>query len=282
MRIPDDSAPDRLDRQLARLAGISRAEARRRVELGSVFVDGRRCRVAARSVGPGAVLRLEREATRLPDGEPGFVFRDRWFGVVRKPAGMAVQPTRASVEGTLEAWIRARSGIAYVALHHRLDRDAQGLLAVALHRDANRGLAAAFAQRTAVRRYRMLVHGAPAGGAGEWRHREGRRGAVRCAAPWDGPGREMLSSWSLIEDRSPHSLLEARLSTGRTHQLRLHAAAEGHPIVGDRLYGFGEAGGLRLQAFALELEHPVTGEGMGWELEEPAQWGWTDRASADR
>ena len=82
----------------------------------------------------------------------------------------------------------------------------------------------------------------------------------------------MLSGWSLVEERGPHGLLVARLKTGRTHQLRLQAAAEGHPIVGDRMYGFGEAVGLRLQAFALGLDHPVTGEGMVWELEEPQSW----------
>lgn len=274
MRIPDEAPSDRLDRHLARLAGLSRAEARRRIEAGGVFVEGRRCRVASRRVGPGASIRIESEAPRAVEGEPAWVFRDRWLAVVRKPPGMPVQATRASVADTLEAWLHAQPEVRYVALHHRLDRDARGLLAVALDREANRGLAAAFAQRTAVRRYRMLVHGSPAGGAGQWRHREGRRGDARTAEPWspDGEGREMLSGWSLVEERGPHGLLVARLKTGRTHQLRLQAAAEGHPIVGDRMYGFGEAVGLRLQAFALGLDHPVTGEGMVWELEEPQSW----------
>jgi 23S rRNA pseudouridine1911/1915/1917 synthase len=275
MKIPDDAASDRLDRRLAALQGLSRAEARRRIEEGAVYVDGRRCRIASRQVGPDVAIRLEGAVAPRPvGGEPGWVFRGDSFAVVSKPPGMPVQATRASALGTLEAWLRDQPGVGYVALHHRLDADARGLLAVALDRGANKGLAASFSQRTAVRRYRMLVHGTPAGGAGEWRHREGRRGQVRTAEPWTarGHGREMISSWRLAEERDLHGLLEARLQTGRTHQLRLQAAAAGHPIVGDRLYGFGEAGGLRLQAYALALEHPVTGEGMSWELEEPEGW----------
>ena len=275
MKIPEPSPSHRLDRRLADLEGLSRSEARHRIEDGAVFVDGRRCRVASTRVLPGAAIRLERqEAPRRVEGRPEWIFRDDHFAVVRKPPGMPVQATRASVTGTLEAWLRDQPGVRYVALHHRLDADARGLLAVALDRVANRGLAACFSQRTAVRRYRMLVHGTPPAGAGEWRHREGTRGQARTAEPWtvDGEGREMISSWRLAQERDLHALLEARLHTGRTHQLRLQAAAAGHPIVGDRLYGFSEAGGLRLQAFALALEHPVTREPVGWELEEPEGW----------
>jgi 23S rRNA pseudouridine1911/1915/1917 synthase len=82
----------------------------------------------------------------------------------------------------------------------------------------------------------------------------------------------MKARWTALDRRGSHSLISVALETGRTHQIRLQAAAEGHPIVGDRVYGFGEAGGLRLQASELGLEHPVTGEWMSWELDEPVSW----------
>lgn len=295
MRIPDHADHDRLDRWLATLARITRGEARRRIEQGAVRVDGRRCRIASRIVGPGARLGLERaEPARPPGKQPVVLFRDEYLAVVDKPPGMPVQPTRASVHGTLEEWLLDQAGISYAAFHHRLDRDARGLLAVAIHRDANRGLAAAFAGRTAERRYRVLVNGLPASDSGQWRHIEGLRLGRRTAGPWTEPeagehgaaqgdsaaghpsrrtGREMLASWTLSERRGPHSLLVVRLHTGRTHQVRLQAAAEGLPVVGDRLYGLREDVDLRLQAFALGLAHPVTGAALSWELEEPPEWG---------
>jgi 23S rRNA-/tRNA-specific pseudouridylate synthase len=82
----------------------------------------------------------------------------------------------------------------------------------------------------------------------------------------------MKARWTNEERRAPYSLVTVSLETGRTHQIRLQAAAEGHPIVGDFVYGFGEPGGLRLQACALEIDHPTTGERMQWALPEPANW----------
>ena len=82
----------------------------------------------------------------------------------------------------------------------------------------------------------------------------------------------MRLRWTAGERRGMHSLLTLQLHTGRTHQVRLQCAAQGHPIVGDPRYGFGEAGGLRLQSCCLSLDHPVTGEELSWELKEPADW----------
>jgi len=200
---------------------------------------------------------------------------------VDKPAGMPVQPTRASVQGTLEAWLESQDGVDYVAFHHRLDRDAQGLICAALDRSANKSLARSFQERLAKRRYRVLVHGRPEAADGEWKHRQVRRGRKRKAIDWsdEGEGESMVSRWALVEVRTPYALLEVSLVTGRTHQIRLQAAAEGHPIVGDPVYGFSEGGGLRLQACELQIRHPTTGESMSWTLDEPE--GWRAGAVAD-
>ncbi len=205
---------------------------------------------------------------------PEWVFRDRWLGVVHKPPRVPVQRTRRGIAGTLEAWLAAEPDVHYSALHHRLDAAAQGLVAIALHPHANKGLAAAFRERTAERLYRVLVHRGPKGESGTWEHAEGTERGQRIALPPDAPGagRAMKSSWRLVERRRTKALLEVRLHTGRTHQIRLQAAAEGCPVVGDVPYGFGEAGGLRLQAYRLALEHPVTGGPLSFELPEPQGW----------
>jgi 23S rRNA-/tRNA-specific pseudouridylate synthase len=202
------------------------------------------------------------------------IFRDDVFVVLEKPTGMPTQSTRRGAAGTLEAWLQGQEGVSYTAFHHRLDAAAQGLICAGLDRRANKSLARAFRERLARRSYRALVHGIPSGDAGVWHHLQIERRGRRKALPWE-PGKrgeEMKARWFSLEPRPPHCLITVSLETGKTHQIRLQAAAEGHPIVGDRVYGFGEAGGLRLQASELELEHPLTGERMSWSLEEPESW----------
>ena len=205
---------------------------------------------------------------------PRVLFRDETFVVLEKPPGMPTQSTRRGSEGTLERWLKEQDGVSYTAFHHRLDAAAQGLICAALDQRANKSLARSFRERLAQRRYRALVHGTPASAEGEWHHLQVLRGKRRQALPWarGRKGEEMKSRWTTDERRGPYSLISVALETGRTHQIRLQATAEGHPIVGDRVYGFGEPGALRLQACLLKLAHPVTGEPLSWELPEPESW----------
>ncbi len=285
--LPADAAPDRLDRALAEAWGASRGAARRAIDAGGVYVDGTRCRSASRSVGPGARLEVEPDAEeaaargkeQIAASPPVLVYRDRHVVLVDKPPGVPVSATRQTVHGSVEGWIKDQ-GFAYVALHHRLDREAQGLLVVAVHKAANQGLARAFQDRRARRTYRAVLLGRLEG-QGIWEHDQVQRAGRRVAAPPGRGGQSMRSRWMALRPWGEDTLVRVELDTGRTHQIRLQAAAVGHPVVGDRLYGGAEAGGLRLQAARLELKHPVTGKPLVCDLPIPPSWGGHDEPPQD-
>ncbi len=281
-KVPEGLESGRLDRTLAVVSGMSRGRARRLIDAGGVYVDGKRTLRQTSSVGPGAritaVLHAEevtaRAIDRIARREPYFVHREADYAVLNKPPGIPAQATRASVKGTLESWLREQDGIEYVACHHRLDSSARGLIAVALHTSANRSMARAFQERTAERTYCCVVEGLLKG-EGTWEHdqvqREGKRRAVR---PRREPKKLMRSHWRAISHGETRTLVEVRLETGRTHQIRLQAAAEGHPVVGDLLYGGQDRGGMHLQASALALPHP-TRRGhprVAWDIDPPEEW----------
>lgn len=178
------------------------------------------------------------------------VYRDKWVLVVDKPSGLPSQAPRGGGDNLVDRLSAIES---YVALHHRLDTPASGLLALAVDKRANKGLAAAFRERTAERRYLVVVLGAVSG-IGEW------------TAPLR--GKEARTAWRALAQGGGMSVLEARLHTGRTHQIRLHAAGAGHPVIGDRRHG-GAAGRvwprLALHAWRLTLPHPRTREPLACE-----------------
>ncbi len=176
--------------------------------------------------------------------EPRVVYRDRWLLVVDKPSGLPTQPTRTG-EPNLYDQLAAREP--YVGLHHRLDRPASGLVLLTLDASVNEAIATGFRTHAITRDYRAILWGEAPPSRWTW--------------PIDGlPAATTLE----VEARgSGFTAARLRLETGRTHQIRRHAAHAGHPVVGDRRYG-GEAGDawprLALHAAALHLAHPITGE----------------------
>ena len=174
---------------------------------------------------------------------PPVVYRDPALIVLDKPSGL---PSQAPRGGGRNAFDLVRDHVEYAALHHRLDTPASGLLLMSLRRDANRGLARAFQSRRVSRRYLVVVLGDP-GEAGAW------------TTPIQGRGAE--TRWRRLGCGAGMSLLEAKLITGRTHQVRLHAVGAGHPVLGDRRHG-GAAGRawprLALHAWRMAIEHPLT------------------------
>ncbi len=277
--LPPDSPADRLDRALAALAEISRGEARRWIEAGGVYVGGSRCTRLSQGVGPGdeieavpgSVQAAEKGRAILAATPPDVVFRDRCIAILDKPPGLPVLATRQTTQGTLESWVKDQ-GARYIAFHHRLDREARGLIAVAIDRSANRELAAIFSERRARRSYRAILEG-HLEGEGVWDHglvkRAGQRQAVK-----PGVGKLMRSRFRVLGHRGDRTEVEVRLETGRTHQIRMQCAAVGHPIVGDRLYGDVDPGGLRLQACRLEMPHPTKKGWLRFSLPDP--WAESD------
>ncbi len=203
-----------------------------------------------------------------------IVYEDEHLLVVDKPAGLVVHPARGHREGTLSqllAGVAAGGEPERAGIVHRLDRDTSGLLVVARSEEAHRLLQRALAERRIEREYLALVEGRPPRAAARSRPRSGA--TPGCAPAWPSaatsPARRAPTS-TLERALPEYSLLRVRLDTGRTHQIRVHLQAIGHPVAGDPEYGTPGLLGLErqfLHAARLAFEHPFTGEPL--ELRSP-------------
>jgi 23S rRNA pseudouridine1911/1915/1917 synthase len=271
LRAPPEAAGERLDRFLAAHLG-SRAQAQRRIESGAVSIDGVSARKNVRLHGGetiviGAAVVAEAGA----DGEPAdfvVMYEDPQLIVVDKPAGVVVHPAGPHREGTLSQALAGRGGAGgepwRPGIVHRLDKNTSGLLVVAKGEEAHRRLKAALAAREIVREYLALVEGRPPARTGTIDAPLGRdrRARTRISVDTDTP--RAARTHFVSEEALPTStLLRVRLETGRTHQIRAHFKAIGHPVCGDREYGTRDRHGLQrqfLHAARLELVQPFTGE----------------------
>jgi 23S rRNA pseudouridine1911/1915/1917 synthase len=275
------AGPGRLDAVVAGLLGIPRAEVQRAIAAGEVLVAGERRpkafrlqggeRIEVDLVGPGP---LEPEGPAV-----GLRYRDAHLAVVSKPAGVPTHPTERRRAGTLvnrllgmglplfEGADPLRPGIV-----HRLDVGTSGLLVVALDRAAFTQLTSMFRRHEVDRRYVALVRGAVEHERFVVEAPLGRRGPrIRLDAV---TGRQAATGFAVLERFARATLLEAVPRTGRTHQIRVHLAGIGHPILGDRRYGGGadEARVLGLarpflHSRSIAFDHPVTGARI--ELDDP-------------
>lgn len=196
-----------------------------------------------------------------------IVFEDEHLLVVDKPAGMVVHPARGHSEGTLAqllAGVGAGGEAQRAGIVHRLDRDTSGLLIVAKSEQAHARLQAALAAREIKREYLALVEGRPPSRTGTIEAPIGRDPRVRTRMAVGGQfPRQAVTHFTLERELPASSLLALRLETGRTHQIRAHMQAIGHPVCGDPEYGRPGLYGLTrqfLHATALAFAHPITGE----------------------
>src|SRR5215207_6247238 len=281
--VPLDAAGQRLDAFLATPVG-SRSQAARLIEGGLVRVDGEAARKGVRVRGGERLMVLdEQRAAGQPDPQAPvasfrIAFEDEHLIVVDKPAGVVVHPARGHRAGTLaqalagriaggeEDW---RAGIV-----HRLDRDTSGLLVVAKNDDVHRALKAALAARKMRREYLALVEGRPPARSGTIEAPIGRDRRVRTRMSTDSDAAKPAIAHFEIERALPQStLLRVRLQTGRTHQIRVHLQAIGHPVCGDPEYGTVGRYGLQrqfLHAARLSFTHPVTGTSIDLVSDLPA------------
>lgn len=271
------SAPEagkRLDTFLANQAGFgSRSKVAELVSDGAVLVDGetraksfivmegQRVEAEVSEVAPPLKLVPEHAVLSIP-------FEDEWLLIVDKPAGMAVHPSAGHATGTLVHALLGhgvsggdsfRPGVV-----HRLDKDTSGLLVVAKNAEVHRRLVAMMREKVIERRYLALVHGAFAGDSGTVEAPIGRDPVHRKTMAIGGSGaRDARTHFKVLERFASFTLVEVRLDTGRTHQIRVHFLGIGHPVAGDPTYGRKDTLGVGrqfLHSARLRLEHPMTGD----------------------
>jgi 23S rRNA pseudouridine1911/1915/1917 synthase len=270
--VTPEEAGERLDRLIARRLGLSRSVARRMIEEGLVRADGVKEFSQSRRVKSGEHVEARLIAGRsdAEDIPVPVVFEDDHLLVVDKYAGLVVHPGAGNRSGTLVNALLSR-GIAgggdpeRPGVVHRLDRDTSGLMVVAKNEEAYSGLVAALSQRRVGRTYRTLVVGEGLPAAGTVNSPVGRDPAnpTLMAA---GVGKPAVTHFEVLREAAGHTMLTVRLETGRTHQIRVHLSAIGHPVYADPLYGEPVSGRrLWLHAEHLTFVHPVTGETLAFE-----------------
>lgn len=277
LTVTSEEAGQRADSLLARrLEGLTRSAAARLLEEGRVTDRGRPAAKNLR-VQPGQVLEVQLPEPEEPEARPqniplDVVYEDGDVIVVNKPKGLVVHPAPGHPDGTLVNALLHHCGDSLSGIGgelrpgivHRIDRDTSGLLIAAKNDFAHQKLSAQLQDHTLARIYRCIVIGNLREDSGTVDAPIGRHPADRKKMAVVAGGRSAVTHWSVLERFPGYTYVECRLETGRTHQIRVHMAHIGHPILGDTVYGAKKpVPGLQgqcLHAVGLRFLHPRTGE----------------------
>ena len=269
----------RLDVFAAEAADITRSRAGALIREGCVLVNG------SQQAKAGCKLRAgDRVTVRIPEAEPASIeaedidldilYQDADVAVVFKPSGMVVHPAAGNERGTLvNALLKHLDNLSGIGgeirpgIVHRIDKDTSGLLLVVKNDRAHVSLSDQIRAHSVHRAYQAIVIGNLRDDEGFVDAPIGRHPTDRKRMAVVSGGREARTNWRVLERLRGATLIEARLTTGRTHQIRVHMASIGHPVLGDPVYGpkkspYPVAGGQLLHAFQIGFVHPVTGEEM--------------------
>jgi 23S rRNA pseudouridine1911/1915/1917 synthase len=272
---------ERLDRYLAdQLPDLSRSRIQKLIDQGQVTVNGTVCDSKKATVQVGDRIHLA-----IPDAEPldlqaediplEILYEDASLLILNKPVGLVVHPAPGHEAGTLVNALLAHcpnlegiGGVQRPGIVHRLDKDTSGAIAIAKTDQAHHHLQAQFKAKTARREYLAVVYGAPSAQSGTVDAPIGRHPVDRkrmAVVPEEKGGRRAVTHWQVKERLGNYTVMQFQLETGRTHQIRVHSAHMGHPVVGDPVYSGGRSLGVNLpgqalHAWKLRLQHPITGE----------------------
>ena len=291
------TASSRLDKALAEATGLSRARVQGLIDEGRVDVAGKTATTASMKVAAETPFRIiiaaAMPAQAAPEDIPlTIAYEDAHLVVVDKPAGMVVHPAVGNITGTLvnallhhcRGQLSGINGVARPGIVHRIDKDTSGLLVVAKTDNAHEGLAVQFAAHTVHRRYLAVCAGHPSPAEGTIDERIGRSDSDRkkmTVLPKNSSrGKTAVTHYKTLERFADASLIECRLETGRTHQVRVHCASIGHALLGDPVYGrtpkplrpmLERLGFARQALHAAELGfvHPATGETLRFAADLP-------------
>ncbi|MXP31531.1 RluA family pseudouridine synthase [Parerythrobacter jejuensis] len=292
------AVPGRLDKALAQASNLSRERIKGLMADGAVKVAGKQATNPSAKVTGGETFAIAVPPAVEPTAQPqdiplDIVFEDEHLLVVNKPAGMVVHPAAGNQDGTLvnallhhcRGQLSGINGVARPGIVHRIDKDTSGLLVVAKTDAAHEGLASQFADHSIERRYHAVCAGHPLPAEGTIEARLGRsdrdRKKMAVLAKDSSRGKHAVTHYKTLKKLEECALIECRLETGRTHQVRVHCASIGHPLVGDQVYGrdpkrlrplLKDMGFARqaLHAATLGFEHPVTRQRVAFTADLPA------------
>jgi 23S rRNA pseudouridine1911/1915/1917 synthase len=274
----ENNLDERLDQYIALNLGLSRTFVKRIFGERGVFVNGNTGKPSYRPI-PGDIVRVvfnePIEAKACAQEIPlEILYEDEDLIVVNKPRGMVVHPAAGNPDGTLVNALLAHcknlSGIGGVlrpGIVHRIDKDTSGILVVAKNDRSHLGLSQQFHDHSIERAYIAIIHGIMQQSSGIISGSIGRHPVRRKEMAVVTRGRHAVTHYRLLEQMEHYAIIEARLETGRTHQIRVHLSYIGHPLVGDPIYGRKGKGnppinGQALHAALLGFIHPTTGENM--------------------